>query len=175
GLSGDGSAIGMRITAVRGQQLRDQVVEQEALAELGRARFEVPGAGTLAYRVPGPHRIRIDPVHQLGRDANTAVVAGEPHPILLLEPKRPPERPVHEEPVITKDLTKPGVLRMPRMVPLHRPLGQRVQRERAAVDARFFEGHIPERQWVEIGRDALAMCLGRQYAAMPLAGETEAL
>ena len=62
--------------AVRRQQFRDQMVEQEALAELRRIGIEVPGARPLADRVPGPHRIRIDPVHQLDRDADPAVMAG---------------------------------------------------------------------------------------------------
>ena len=44
GLAGDRVGIGVGIAAIRRQQLGDQVVEQEALAELGRVGSEVPGA-----------------------------------------------------------------------------------------------------------------------------------
>ena len=129
GLAGDRVGIGIGIAAVRRQQFGDQVVEQKALAELGRVGSEVPGAAALADRVPGPHRVRVDPVHQLGRHADPAVMARHPDPVVVGEAERPAVDPVHEQPVVAEDLPQPGILRVPGMVHLHRPLGQRVQRE----------------------------------------------
>ncbi len=157
GLPGDRVGIRVGVAAIVGQQFRDQMVEQKSLAELGRVGVEVPGPGALADRVPGPHRVRVDPVHQLRRDADPPVMARDPHPIFLVEAERPAGHPVDVQPVVAEDLAQPRVLRMPRMVHLHRPLGQRVQREGRAVDPRFLERHVPERQRVEIGRDAVAV------------------
>src|SRR5215813_10704630 len=64
---------------------------------------------------------------------------------------------------------------MPRMVHLHRPLSQRVQRKVRAVDSRFLKRHIPKRQWVEISRDPFAIGLRRQHTAVPASGKAEAL
>ena len=132
-LAGNRVGIGVGIAAVGRQQLRDQVVEQEALAELGRIGSEVPRTAALADRIPGPHRVGIDPVHQLGRNADPAVMARQPDPVLLGEAKGAADRPVDEQPVVAEDLAQPGVLRVPGMVHLHRPLGEGVQREAAAT------------------------------------------
>src|ERR1700751_1572687 len=61
------------------------------------------------------------------------------------------------------------------MVHLHRPLGQRVQWESVAIDPGFLERHVPERQWIEIGRNPRPVRLWRAYLSMALSGEAKTL
>src|SRR5271165_4691994 len=115
------------------------MVEQESLAELRRSWIKTPGTGALSDCVPGPHCVRIDPVHQLGGDTNPTLTARQPYPVFLREAERLPSRPVDEQPIVAEDLPQPGILRMPRMVHLHRPLSQRVERKAPTIDPSFLE------------------------------------
>ncbi len=58
---------------------------------------------------------------------------------------------------------------------MHRPLGQRVQREVVAVDPRLLERHVPERQRIEIGRNPFPVGLGRLHPPMAMGGQAKAL
>src|SRR6516162_8084802 len=165
----------MVITPVRGEELRNQMIDQESFAELRRRRIEIPGAGALADGIPGPHGFRVDSLHQLGGDTDAALTARQPYPVVLCQAQRPPGRPVDEQSVVAEDLPQPSILRVPGMVHLHWPLRHRVQRKAPTFAPRFLERRVPKRQRVEIGRDPLAMCLGRHHLPVPAAGEAEAL
>ena len=64
-LAGDRIAVGEAVAAFAlGQQFSDQMVEQEAARRFRRVGVERGGAGAPADRVPGPHRVGIDALHQ---------------------------------------------------------------------------------------------------------------
>ena len=101
GLAGDRVGIGVVIAAIRRQQFRDQVVEQKApcgtRASPG-SRSQAPARLPIAFQV---HTVsRVDPIHQPGRNADPAVMARQPDPVVLGEAERPAGGPVHEEPVV---------------------------------------------------------------------------
>ena len=79
--------------------------------------------------------------------------------------------------LLAEDLAQPGILRVPGMVHRHRPLRDRVQRKVAVGRcAASSNGAIPERQRVEIGRDALAVAFpAATTGAVALRREAEAL
>src|SRR5215472_8073451 len=104
-LAGNGVGVSMFITPIRREKLSDQMVEQECCAEFRRSRIKAPRASTLANRVPGPHRVRIDPVHQSGRDTNSTLTARQPYPVVFREAERLPGRPIDEQPIVTEDLS----------------------------------------------------------------------
>src|SRR5262249_40977816 len=74
-LAGNRVGIGMVIASIRRQKIRDQVVEEECFAKLRGRRIKAPGAGTLTNCIPGPDRVRIDPIHQLDGDTNSTLTA----------------------------------------------------------------------------------------------------
>src|ERR1700747_751745 len=86
-LAGNGVGISITVVPIRWEKLRDQMVEQECFPELGGSRIKVPGASTLADCIPGPHRIPVDPVHQLSRDANPTLTTRQPDPVVLRKAK----------------------------------------------------------------------------------------
>ena len=164
GLPGDRVGVGETVGGAvprRRQQVGNQVVQQKSSREFGRIRREVPGAAALADRVPGPHRVRVDPVHQLDLRLDPAGMARHIDPVVVVEAERAGRGAVDEQPVLAEDLAQPGILRVPGMVHLHRPLRDRVQRKAGGVDARFLERRIPERQRVEIGLDPGAVLFRR--------------
>ena len=137
GLAGDGIAVGEAVAAgLLGQQLGDQVVEQEAARRFRRIGGEAPGAGALADGVPGPHRVGVDAFHQLHLRLDAADAARRSTPSRRRRcPAAAAARAVHVEPVGAVDLPQPGILRAPGMVHRHRPLGDGVQRKFASSSA----------------------------------------
>ena len=150
-------------------------MSKNPLVNSGEVRGEVPGAAALADRIPGPHGIRVDAVHQLDLRLDAAGMARHIDPVVVVEPQRVGGGAVDEQPVLSEDLAQPGILRMPGMVHLHRPLRDRVQRESGRFDARFLEWRIPERQRVEIGLDPGAVLFRRHDGSVSLRRQTEAL
>src|SRR5690606_7603244 len=73
------------------------------------------------------------------------------------------------------DLPQPGILCAPAMVHHHRSLRDRVQREVLIPERGLLERRIPDRQWIEIGPDAIALGIGWLCAAMPFGGQAEFL
>src|SRR5947207_15904656 len=96
-------------------------------------------------------------------------------PIIVGEAEGARGDPVHEQAVLAEDLPQPGILRVPGMVHLHRPLGDRVQWKAAGIGAGFLERRVPEGQGVEIGPDARAVLLRRLYWPLALCRGPEAL
>src|SRR3954463_10198721 len=135
----------------------------------------MPSAGALPDGVPGPPRIRVDPVHQLDLRLDPPGMARHPNPIVLGDAETACRQLMNEQPVLPEDLAQAGILRVPGMVHLHRPLGDCVQRKAVAVDALALEGRVPDRQWVEIALDARSVLLGRLPRTVALRRQSEAL
>ena len=86
GLTGHGVGVRIAVTAFLGrQQFGNHVVQQEAFLGLGRVRVEVPCAGTLADRIPRPHRVAFDPFHETDLDLDAAVMADHPDPVVVFD------------------------------------------------------------------------------------------
>ena len=91
GLAGDRVGVGETVSAAvprRRQQVGNQVVEQKSFREFGRVRRKIPGAAALADRVPGPHRVRVDPVHQLDLRLDPPGMARHIDPVIVVEAER---------------------------------------------------------------------------------------
>src|SRR6185437_12915395 len=109
GLAGDGVGVEALLGKMRGQQLRDGGIEQEAAARLRRIGREPPGAGALADGVPGPDRAGIDPVDEADLAAHLSVMADDEDPILVAEAERGGGVPMHVEIVPAVDLPEPRI------------------------------------------------------------------
>ncbi len=116
------------------------------------------------------------------------MVRFDPDPVVVGETQAECRDAVHVQAVLGQDLPQPRVLRVPRVVHHHRPLGDRVQRilvgdgaparcADRAVRARAFERGVPEGQRIEILGQALAIDeRGRlRPVVKPLSREAELL
>jgi hypothetical protein len=137
---------------------------------------QVPGAGSLADGVPGPHRARL---HRLGVARLQRTL---PHcdSTQIQSPSSMPAGSravrVDEQVVVRVDLAQPGVLRVPGVVHRHRPLRHRGERVLVLVGDLRFERLVIEGQRVEVGLDALFQVRRRLARdALALRREAEAL
>ena len=84
GLAGDRVGVGIALAVAGGrQEVANRVVQQEAPVGLGGIVLQAPRTVTLADRVPGPHGIRVDALHQPGLPPNAAVGALDPDPVVI--------------------------------------------------------------------------------------------
>ena len=137
------------------------MVEQKALARLVRAGGELPGAVGLADGVPGPDRAGLYCLAVAQHAAHLAPLAFHPGPAAVGNACGLRGAGVDVQVVVAVDLAQPGVLRVPRVVHRHGPLGNGVQRIGGQVGGVFFEGRVPKRQRIKIGVNALTQVLGR--------------
>src|SRR5262245_35925290 len=139
------------------QVLADQMIEEETVGGLGCVRRESPRAALLTDPVPGPHGVRLDAFHRLQLAAHAPAPRFDPYPVAVGEPELARRTGVHVQVVLREELPQPDVLRIPRVVHDHRPLGERVQRVAVGIDPRLFERLVPDRQRVEVSRQPFAI------------------
>ncbi len=151
------------------------MVEKEPFFGFVGIRRQIPGAGPLADRVPGPDGLGIDPLHQADLNPDLAMPAFDPDPVILTDAEIAGRGAVHVEPVVAVDLAQPGVLRAPGVVHGHGALGDGVKRKGRLVVALVLEGRIPEGQRVEIGLHPRPLRLGWLDRAMAASGQAKAL
>src|SRR5262249_10595270 len=77
---------------------------------------ESPRPGLLAYRVPGPHRVRLHAFHRLQLTADLSVVRFDPDPVEVAEAQVARRRAIHVQEILRQDLPQPDVLRVPGVV-----------------------------------------------------------
>src|SRR5207237_5321803 len=121
-----GSAVGETVAALAlRQQFRDQVIEQETARGFRRIVVECGGAGAPTDRVPGPHRVGIDALHQPDAALDAADGALDPDPVAVGDAELPRPRAAHIKAIFRRDLPDPAVVRTPRVIDVHRALGDR--------------------------------------------------
>src|SRR5437588_7007839 len=96
-------AVAVTIRAVRGQQFRNEMIEQESPRGFRAVEREIPGTGAFADRVPSPHGVAVDSIHEPDLTFEPAVSADHPHPIVIVKVERRRPRAVHVEPILTED------------------------------------------------------------------------
>ena len=78
--------------------------------------------------------------------------------------------------VVAVNLAQPGVLRIPRVVHGHRPLGNGIERVGRQVGGSLFQRRVPKGQRVKVGGNAFAQFIGRLTAtALALGSQAKAL
>ena len=175
-LAGDGVRVRIAVAVFLGrQQFGNHVVEQEALFCFRRVGRQIPRARPLADRVPRPHRVLLDALHQADLDLDPAVMADHPHPVVVLKSFELGLGAVHIEPVAGMDLAQPRILRAPGMIHRHRPLGDREERVGVLAAILGFERPVPGRQRIEIACDAGPVFLGWLDIAMAERRQPETL
>ncbi|KUP94251.1 hypothetical protein TRIHO_08640 [Tritonibacter horizontis] len=171
GLSGDGIGIGpSEAVASGGQQLVDQVIEQEALGGFGGVGAEGPGAFALADGIPGPDGIVIQGGHFHHRHGDGAVGRGDTGPVAIAQAVGAHQFCRHIKRVVAMDLAQPGVLAAPGVIHGHRPLGEGIDRK-ARVALRV--GLVPDRQRCHGVLDAGAQVVGGLALAVAFGGQLE--
>ena len=103
------------------------------------------------------------------------MMAGDVHPVAVLEaqPFRP--APLHVEPVAAKDLPEPCIHRAPGVVHGHGPLGDRMHREVGGVGHGFLERRVPHRHRIEECLHPAAVNLRRHDITVATGSEPELL
>src|SRR5690606_6847375 len=91
------------------QELADEVVEKKALRRLGRRRVEIPRAGALADRVPGPDGAGLDAGGEADPRRHRPVAALDLDEVAVGEAEPLRGRAMDVEAILGKDLAQPGV------------------------------------------------------------------
>lgn len=153
-----------------------EVIQQKAALRFVRVLAQIPRAGRLADRVPGPHGSRLDRFAIMRHAAHLAPLRFDVNPRAILDVIALGHARIHIQHVLAVNLPQPRVLRVPRVIHRHRALrdgGERILREIGRIE---FERGVPERQRIEILLDTRAQMLGRLPSLRAsLRGETELL
>ena len=143
-----------------GNSLGDQVVQQEAQARFVGRRGQLPGAAGLADRVPGPDRVGFRRLAVADHAANPAHLLSTQHQPPSAMPAAPAVSGLTCRVVVAVDRTQPGVLRVPRVIHRHRPLGDRAEGKAGGVGCRPLPAAGTRKGRVEVGGDVSRSAAG---------------
>ena len=151
------------------------MIQQKAAPRFVGVFREMPRATRFADGIPRPHGARLHRLRVAAHAAHLAVHGFHPQPAAVGDACGLCCFCVYKQIVMRVYLAQPGVLRIPRVVHRHGPLGDRGERIFLFIRQRHFQRLVIKRQRIEIFFDAIFQMRGRLALAVAARCEAKAL